>query len=503
MAGDAVDNDDDDDGFRVALARVIEVTGHARFGDLAASRPEYRAAIVAMAAKLDSRVAGPFETAVAGRASASGGRVRAGLLGPCLIAGGAETHGAMLIRHTSPSVCWAGSVSLESGADRGMAREYTSLVPTGWGRRDAQTLADAVDVLITWAVPDLDGILKGRPRRPKTIAVVHSPVESEWGRTVYRETKGADAWVLVSELCRAGLTEDRARSATVILNAPDPDRLKPRRTREQTRQVWGVPADATVLGFLQRMTGEKGCDAILRSAIANPSAWVVAVGDGFLLDELRESVQRAGLRNVVLPGPDDDPGACLAAFDLMICASDYESFGLSLAEAWAMGVPVISTKVGVAALYPGLTRLVPNRPTVADIAAAVKEVLSDREGTRRRVLRAKECVRGQLGVGRFAREWSDLIRGLAGPTAAMDVRAGRDSARRRELLNAVLACPDRGPELPNSELTRLGLTTCCGGGPTRWRCGSGKGSVSGLPTLDDCLNCVAKTGTNPLPSPTA
>ena len=72
----------------------------------------------------------------------------------------------------------------------------------------------------------------------------------------------------------------------------------------------------------------------------------VWVGDGDLQAGVEKEISSRGLRDhVTITGWQDDVRPFVAAADLMLLPSLYESFGYVTAEAMAMGVPVVATKV--------------------------------------------------------------------------------------------------------------------------------------------------------------
>ena len=71
------------------------------------------------------------------------------------------------------------------------------------------------------------------------------------------------------------------------------------------------------------------------------------VGDGPLLNALREKARAAGLDDTVsFAGAVPDPGRLLAGADLFIMSSTSEGLPVAILEAMAAGLPVIATRVG-------------------------------------------------------------------------------------------------------------------------------------------------------------
>lgn len=102
------------------------------------------------------------------------------------------------------------------------------------------------------------------------------------------------------------------------------------------------------------------------------------VGEGPLRDELQRRVQELGLEGVVtLVGavaPGDMP-ATYAAHDLLVHLSEFETFGMTLVEAVAVGIPVLATRCGgpeetLGPIEDAVGGLVPVDSSASDVAAA-------------------------------------------------------------------------------------------------------------------------------------
>jgi len=102
--------------------------------------------------------------------------------------------------------------------------------------------------------------------------------------------------------------------------------------------------------FVGRMTGEKG----LRTLI---SAWtllerrvpLVIVGDGPLRRELEQEAMQQGMTHIVFKGylPNADTIRTIKGAKFLVFPSEwYETFGTTIVEAFACGVPVLSSKLG-------------------------------------------------------------------------------------------------------------------------------------------------------------
>ena len=130
----------------------------------------------------------------------------------------------------------------------------------------------------------------------------------------------------------------------------DPRRL-PLAPREQTRAQLGVPEAAPLIVCLARLEPEKGLptliDAMALVARRLPDAVCLVAGRGSISSILQQQI--TGMQPVPpvrLLGFVEDTLSLLAASDLCVLPSVAEPFGLSLVEAMALGIPVISTRAG-------------------------------------------------------------------------------------------------------------------------------------------------------------
>lgn len=355
-------------------------------------------------------------------AGPDGGKLRVGLWSPVLFEAGAEAWMLALARALADRVSWRG-LAIASGPEvaPAMLDRFAALMPVGHGRDACTALAASCDVVVSWAMSDVPGLLAGLRRPPRVVSVCHAPVDSEWGMSSYRDPAGIDAYVAVSELALGPICESRRAGAKVIWNAVDGARMVVGRDRAAMRYHWGVPPGAKVVGYMGRLAHEKRPGVLAGMLAALPREWhAVLVGSGVLRGAVEAEAARLGVADRLhLAGPDHAAGDVLGAFDALVVPSEYESFCLTLAEGLWAGVPVVSTPVGLARIVPGLTREAPIGADGPAIAAAVLADQADPAGTRARVEHARSFARARLSPARFGREWASFLRGLA-PPRAMD-----------------------------------------------------------------------------------
>lgn len=169
--------------------------------------------------------------------------------------------------------------------------------------------------------------------------------------------------------------------------------------RQHARRKLGLPADATVIGAIGRLTYQKAPEdfiAVIRR-LSRPGVVGVWVGDGELAGQVgRLAAAAAPDARVVLTGERADVPEVLPAFDVFVLPSRYEGLPTAVVEAMVCGVPVVATAVNAVAdvVVPGETGLLvpPQRP---DLMAAAVGYLLDSPAVAARMV---ETARARLGA---------------------------------------------------------------------------------------------------------
>jgi len=165
----------------------------------------------------------------------------------------------------------------------------------------------------------------------------------------------------------------------------------PGRRDPALRAEFGLPEGGPLLAYAGRLDNEKRADrliAMFRELPPALGASMILIGEGKLRDSLAEAAR--GLP-VVLPGYCADRAGLarlLASSDIYVSAMADETFGLSVLEAQACGLPVVGFASGamVQRVQPGLGALV----ALDDVAAMARAVAAIWHG-------------GPLAIGQRAR----------------------------------------------------------------------------------------------------
>ena len=117
------------------------------------------------------------------------------------------------------------------------------------------------------------------------------------------------------------------------------------------RRQLGMADDAPLIGFVGRLSVEKGPEVFVRAALllrsSLPSARLVLIGDGPMRGELEALIAALGLgQEVHLLGLREDMPAIYHDLDALVSCSHSEAMPLVVMEAMASGLPVVATRVG-------------------------------------------------------------------------------------------------------------------------------------------------------------
>jgi glycosyltransferase involved in cell wall biosynthesis len=173
----------------------------------------------------------------------------------------------------------------------------------------------------------------------------------------------ANAVIATSEQERQELIEDGVPEEKVVLRRNGIEVPIQLPDRGSFRRRWKIPSEAKVILFLGRLVPKKSPD-MLMGAFAeclkmlgdNKKSWfLVLVGpderDGYL-EYLQAHGEELGISEQLLfTGPlyGDDKWAALIDADVFVLPSQHENFGNAVAEAIAVGTPVIITdRCGIA-----------------------------------------------------------------------------------------------------------------------------------------------------------
>lgn len=241
-----------------------------------------------------------------------------------------------------------------------------------------------------------------RYRTPAGVHTVHSLAPREkgvrvgaWVRTLaFRYRVGGVVPVAVADEVRTSIQQVYGYpDPPLIPNGIPTDAYAPDAgIRTQWRAAHGIEPDAIVLTHIGRFAPPKN-HALLIEAFARVRSdgplYLLLVGGGDLESAVREQVAGLGLgARVRFLGVRSDVADILRASDVFVLSSRVEGNPMSVMEAMAAGLPVVSTAVGGVPelVRDGETGLLVPSEDVGALAGALQALVDD--GVRRRALGA-------------------------------------------------------------------------------------------------------------------
>jgi len=267
--------------------------------------------------------------------------------------------------------------------------------------------------------PDLVDASAARRLGIPTVTTVHGFTGGGWRNRLYerlqrRAYRRFDAVVVVSRPLVEELTRDGVPPHRVHFVQNAWQEATPLLDRATARRALGLRADAFVIGWVGRLSAEKGPDVLLDALVnlTDLPVTVSVVGDGPERRALAARAPRFGVEPLVrLHGAVPDAGRLFAAFDVFVLSSHTEGTPIVLFEAMAAGVPIVTARVGGVpdVVSSAEAALVSPADPVA-LAAAIRAVYRDPAVARARATRARVRLLTNFTVPPWIRRYDAIYR---------------------------------------------------------------------------------------------
>jgi glycosyltransferase involved in cell wall biosynthesis len=260
-----------------------------------------------------------------------------------------------------------------------------------------------------------------------TVTTVHGFTGGDWKNRLYeglqrRALPRFDAVVAVSQamdkrLRRAGVPTDRLHT---IRNAWDDTVIF--LDREAARRQLGVADGGLRMGWVGRMSHEKGPDLLLEALalLGDVPVALSMIGEGDGHRGLRQRAETLGVGDLTTwHGAVPEAAALLPAFDVFVLSSRTEGTPMVLFEAMAAGVAIVASAVGGVpdVVSPAEAILVPTEDPCA-IAGAIRDVLRDPASARERARAARRRLEREFAARPWLERHEALYRALVRPRGA-------------------------------------------------------------------------------------
>ena len=283
---------------------------------------------------------------------------------------------------------------------------------------------------------DVVGMGVARAAGIATVSTAHGFTRGGWKNIVYehldrRALRRMDAVAAVSRLLTDELVGWGVPAGRVHVVPNAWSRIVIPLGRAEARAELGLPADAFVIGWVGRMSFEKGLDIMVDALglLGDRPVTAVLMGDGRerAAQEARAAANGLGER-VWWTGMIPEAGRYFQAFDAIALSSRTEGIPMVVLEAMAAGVPlVVPTVGGIPDVVSAVEALLVPPEQPAALAAALASLFDDRLAGARRAAAARIRLDARFAEGPWLARY-DEVYGVALERAASQ-RAGRPPAR--------------------------------------------------------------------------
>jgi glycosyltransferase involved in cell wall biosynthesis len=211
----------------------------------------------------------------------------------------------------------------------------------------------------------------------------------------------------------------------------------PKTPRSEWRERQGFAENDVLFVCVARFAPQKNhallLNAFARGSASDPNAHLVLVGEGNLQKSLEVQAKSLGVdRQTHFLGLRADIPDVLGAMDVFVLSSDYEGNPLSVMEAMAAGLPIVSTAAGgVPDLFEsGREGLIVQRGNVQELSSAMTFLLGNREIRQCLGMAAARRARRNYDVSTMVRAYEGLYEGLIDKARRLSAQGALSSARR-------------------------------------------------------------------------
>ncbi len=256
--------------------------------------------------------------------------------------------------------------------------------------------------------------------------VVYSRVNARLEHWAYQRSKviAAVSEKVAEEIRANGVAGERIE---VVYNGVDTSAFSAAQSTGSDRKSFGLPADACLLLFVGDLrTPRKNLDTVLHALTKLPSNVQLAVAGYVPGSPYPEQAKALGIADRVhFLGLVKNMPTLMHSVDAFVFPSRYEAMSLSLLEALAAGLPVITASTAGGAEIIGTDcGIVLADPDDSTALAGAITRLADAPALRREMGEAARRLAGQFGWARMARRYLDLYRGFANEAGAAASTSG-------------------------------------------------------------------------------
>lgn len=212
--------------------------------------------------------------------------------------------------------------------------------------------------------------------------------------------------------------KDRISVVKNAINIEDSENRLAEKDPREIRFWYRIPEDAKVVVSIARLSKDKGHEFFIEAATEilkkRKDIYFVIFGDGKLRDELKTSVVGRDIEShFFIITAVKDPTIGYAIADVFVHTAPHrEGFGLAIAEAMALGKPVIMTDIpAINTLYTDKKHALFVKPSDSqDLAEKIVTLVDDPVRRDQLALAGKEYARSFCGISRMGDEMEAFYR---------------------------------------------------------------------------------------------
>ena len=178
------------------------------------------------------------------------------------------------------------------------------------------------------------------------------------------------------------------------------DISKKQEWRKETRNKYGIPEDAWVLGYVGRLLKDKGIDELLDAARQlveeHTDFYLLMVGPTETVEDLNANKLSwaQNCKQVIFTGKTNQVEKYYAAMDCFTLPSYHEGFGMVTIEAEAMGLPIVDTDIPGSreAMKNGYTGILVPKCDAKALYRAVNELYNNENLAKQYALNARKYI---------------------------------------------------------------------------------------------------------------
>ncbi len=206
---------------------------------------------------------------------------------------------------------------------------------------------------------------------------------------------------IIKELSGHGIRKSKLHLVRNGLRTPGQ-----RLTRADARVKLGLPQHAAIIGWIGRLSPEKGPDLFVNAlAAASLDARAVLIGEGPELPRLQAMIEQlpAEVRErISFAGYQRDAGGLISAFDVLALSSRTEGTPMVILEAVASKVPIVAFDVGgIPDLLSTDTAWLARAGDTQALAAALADALAQPQLSAQKAARASSTLGDVLSPERW------------------------------------------------------------------------------------------------------